>query len=128
MCSSDLGLLALSVLFAGSAVIGLLIWNAFPMHMRGAERTFTDTMHLILATNPFVLLTLIVAIGTFHGRFRAYSIATVVVMLVPALAAFSYADAIDSGQPTPWLGATERVAQYAYEAWQVVLGLTLLRK
>jgi hypothetical membrane protein len=118
---------ALAVMFAGSAVVGLLIWNVFPMHMRGADRSFTDTMHLILATNPFVLLSLVLAIAAFRGRLRVYSAATVGIMLVSAIAAFSYARALDSNQPTPWLGATERLAQYGYEAWQVVLAFMLLR-
>ncbi|GAA0851709.1 hypothetical protein GCM10009113_36300 [Marinobacter szutsaonensis] len=118
----------LALMFAGSAVVGLLIWNVFPMHMRGAERTFTDTMHLILATNPFVLLSLILAIAAFRGGLRIYSAVTVIIMLVPAIAAFSYAPALDLNQPTPWLGATERLAQYSYMAWQVVLAIVLLRK
>ncbi len=92
-------------MFAGSAVVGLVLWNAFPMRMRGAERSLTDTMHLILATNPFVLLSLVVAI-----------------------AAFSNAGALDMSQPTPWLGLTERVAQYSYEVWQVAVALALLKR
>jgi len=119
---------ALAVMFACSAVVGLLIWNAFPMHMRGAERSFTDTMHLVLATNPFVLFSLILAIAAFRGGLRVYSVATVVIMLLSAAAAFSYARALDLNQPTPWLGATERLAQYCYELWQVVLATVLLRK
>jgi hypothetical protein len=118
---------ALAVMFAGSAIVGLLLWNCFPMHMRGTERSFTDTMHLILATNPFVLSSLAVAIAAFHGRFRAFSVATVVLMLVPAVAALSYTEAVDLNQPTPWLGVTERFAQYGYQAWQAVLALVLLR-
>ena len=118
---------AVAVTFACSAVVGLLIWNVFPMHMRGAERSFTDTMHLILAANPFVLLSLVLAIGAFPGRFRVYSVATVVIMLVPAFAAFSYTRAVEMNQPTPWLGATERLAQYGYEVWQVVFAFVLLR-
>ncbi|HEY8259275.1 MAG TPA: DUF998 domain-containing protein [Gemmatimonadales bacterium] len=119
---------ALAVMFAGSAVVGLFLWNVFPMHMRGDQRSFTDTMHLILATNPFVLLSLALAIAAFPGRLRFYSAATLVIMLVPAGAAFSYARALEMNQPTPWLGATERLAQYAYQVWQVVLALALLRK
>jgi hypothetical protein len=52
-----LGLMAL--MFAGSATVGLALWIFFPMHMRSAKRTFTDTMHLILASNPFVWITLV---------------------------------------------------------------------
>ena len=119
---------ALALMFAGSAVVGLLLWNVFPMHMRGAERSFTDTMHLILATNPFVLLSLVLAIAAFPGRLRVYSVVTVVIMLVPAIAAFSYARALEMNQPTPWLGATERLAQYGYDVWQVALAFVLLRE
>jgi len=117
----------LAVMFAGSAVVGLLIWNVFPMHMRGAPQSFTDTMHLILATNPFVLLSLVLAIAAFPGRLRVYSAATVAIMLIPAIAAFSDARALAMGLPTPWLGATERLAQYGYEVWQVTLSVVLLR-
>jgi hypothetical protein len=117
----------LAVMFAGSAVIGLLLWNLFPMHMRGAEPSFTDTMHLVLASNPFVLLSLAVAIAAFRGSFRTYSVVTVVLMLVPAVAAFSHAGALGMNEPTPWLGVTERAAQYAYQAWQTVLALMLSR-
>ena len=49
----------MALMFAGSALVALVLWN-FPMHMRGAERTFTDTMHLILASNPFVWVTLVI--------------------------------------------------------------------
>jgi len=118
---------ALALMFAGSAVIGLLLWNVFPMHMRGAERSFTDTMHLILAANPFVLLSLVFAIAAFRGRLRVYSAATAMIMLVSAVAAFSYAQALNMNQPTPWLGATERIAQYSYQVWQVVLAIVFLR-
>lgn len=96
------------------------------MHMRGAERSITDTMHLILATNPFVLLSLILASAAFRRGLRRYSVATMVVLVVPAIAAFSDVHALDMNQPTPWLGATERLAQYAYQAWQAVLALVLL--
>jgi len=118
---------ALALMFAGSAVVGLLIWNVFPMHMRGAQRSFTDTMHLILAANPFVLLSLVLATVAFRGRLRVYSAATVAIMLVPAAAAFSYARALDMNQPTPWLGATERLAQYGYQLWLVVLAFALVK-
>lgn len=119
---------ALAAMFAGSAIVALFIWNVFPMHMRGAERSFTDTMHLILASNPFVPLSIVLAIAAFGGRLRVFSVVTVVIMLVSGVTAFSYAEALDVNQPTPWLGATERLAQYVYEVWQVMLALVLMRK
>lgn len=118
---------ALALAFAGSALIGLLIWNAFPMHMRGTERSFTDTMHLTLASNPFVLLSLAFAIAAIPGQFRVYSLVTVAAMVAFAIPAFGYAHAVDLNLPTPWLGVTERLSQYTYALWQVVLA-TLLRR
>lgn len=116
----------LALMFAGSALVALALWNLFPMHMRGAERTFTDKMHLILATNPFVLGTLVLAGFSIRGRFRLLSIATLSTILLLAVFGFHYAPAIDSGQPTPAMGISERLGQYIYEAWQIALALRLL--
>ena len=118
---------AMAVMFAVSAVNGLVLWNFFPMHMRGAERTFTDTMHLALAANPFVPLSLVLGAVAFKQWFRAYSVSTIVVMLSLASLSFSYAPALDANGPTPWLGLTERLAQWTYGGWQIVLAIVLLR-
>src|SRR5689334_2373489 len=45
----DRRLRLLAIMFAAGALEALVLWNFFPMHMRGAVRTATDTMHLILA-------------------------------------------------------------------------------
>ena len=117
----------MAVMFGGSVLIGLAIWNLFPMHMRGAEPSFTDTMHLILATNPFVLLSIAFGAAAFRGWFRLYTVATIAVLLLTAVFAFQYAPEVQANQPTPGLGLGERIAQYAYELWQVVLAVVLLR-
>lgn len=124
----NLAMRLLSLMFVGSAVVALSLWNFFPMHMRGEERNFTDEMHLILATNPFVLASLVVAGFIFHGRFRSVSIATLLAILLLGGFGFHYAPAIDSGQPTPGMGLSERLGQYAYGVWQVALGLLLLSR
>jgi hypothetical membrane protein len=118
----------MALIFTGSAMVAFVLWNFFPMHMRGAERTFTDTMHLILASNPFVWVTLVIGAIAFRNWFRWFSIAALTIVVLLALFAFHYAPALDAGQPTPGLGITERLAQYAYQAWQVGLALMLLRK
>jgi hypothetical membrane protein len=97
------------------------------MHIRGAERSFTDTMHLILATNPFVWVTLAIGLIAFRGGFRSASALAIVMVVLPALFAFRYAPALDAGQPTPGLGLSERIAQYSYQLWQIVLAIVLLR-
>lgn len=117
----------MAVMFGGSALVGIVLWTFFPMHMRGAEPGFTDTMHLILATNPFVLLTIAFGIAAFRGWFRLYTAAMIVLILLPAVFAFLYAPEVLANQPTPGLGLGERLAQYAYELWQAVLAIVLLR-
>lgn len=118
----------MAAMFAGSALVGVVLWNVFPMHMRGEAPAFTDTMHLILATNPFVLLSIVLAVAAFGGGFRVYTLTTIVVMLLPAVFAFQYAPEVQANLPTPGLGLAERVGQYAYALWQSVLAIVLLRR
>jgi len=115
----------LAVAFAFSALNALLLWNFFPMHMRGEPRSMTDTMHLVLAANPFVLLSLVCGAVALGGWFRAYTIATIIGIIALAIFSFSYAPAIDANGPTPWMGLTERIGQYSYGVWQILLAVTL---
>lgn len=118
----------LAIMLFADAVNSLVLWNVFPMHMRGAPLTFTDAMHGILAVNPFVLLTVVFGVAAFKGVFRAYSAVTTVVLLVPALLSFSSIAAFAAHQPTPGMGLAERVSQYGYELWQAMLAMVLLRQ
>ena len=67
---------AIPWMIVANAVDTLILWNLFPMYMRGAERTFTDTMHLVFAENPFIPATIVLAAIAFRRGFRLYSIAT----------------------------------------------------
>jgi hypothetical protein len=118
---------AMALMFSGSAIVGLLLWTFFPMHMRGSAHTFTDTMHLILAVNPFILLSLAAGVMSFGKGFGRYSIATIFVLFALAAPAFLYAPEVAANQPTPWLGIAERTAQYAFLLWQSTLVFLLLR-
>jgi hypothetical protein len=117
----------MALMVVGNAVNGLVLWNFFPMHMRGVEATFTDTMHVILAINPFILLTVGLGVAAFRNWFRFYSIGTILILLVPATLAFMYVPQVGANQPTPWLGLTERISIYGNLLWQAVLAIVLLR-
>lgn len=118
---------SLAIMICGNAINSLILWNFFPMHMRGVEATFTDTMHIILAINPFVLLSIVLGAAGFKKWFRFYSIVTIIVLFLPAVMSFSYVDLVAAGQPTPWLGFTERISQYGHQLWHIVLAMILLR-
>lgn len=113
-------------------VIGLLfgvVAAFFPMHMRGTELTLTDTMHKVLTVSA--LLVVLPAIGfgaaALGKRFRLYSIATFVILLVFGALAGLDAPRIDANVPTPWVGVTERISIYGYMLWMAVLAIALLR-
>ena len=118
----------MAVVIVASAVDGLILWNFFPMHMRGAEKTLTDTMHLVFAANPFVLLSLILGAVGSTKALRAYTIATIVFIFIPAVLGFGYAPQVAANEPTPWLGALERMGQYGYGVWQAVFATALLHR
>jgi len=120
-----LGIMALMIV--GNAIKTLVLWNFFPMHMRGVEPTFTDTMHIILAINPFVLLSLGFGVAAFRNWFRFYSIGTILMLVVLAFLGFSYVPQVAANQPTPWLGLTERISIYGHQLWHLVLAVVLLR-
>ena len=123
-----LRVLALMMIITG--VNGLVLWNFFPMHMRGAEMTFTDIMHLTLAGMGafFGVLTVGLGVAAFRNWFRFYSIGTILILIVPGILAFLYVPEVGGNQPTPWLGLTERISIYGNTVWQLVLAIVLLRE
>jgi hypothetical protein len=126
---SRIRLILASVMIAG-AVNGLLLWNFFPMHMRGDEITFTDTMHLIHAATGAMIGAVAIGIAAlaFGSRFRIYSIGTIVMMFVPTILTFLLAPQVAANESTPWTGLWERTAFAVYWQWQIVLAIILLRE
>ncbi|MGE3388238.1 MAG: DUF998 domain-containing protein [Bdellovibrionales bacterium] len=116
----------MAVMMALNTVDALVLWNFFPMHMRGSQPTFTDMMHGLLAVDPFLLAVVVLGVVEFRGWFRAYTIATIIFTSVLAVIGFSYISAVIANQPTPWMGASERASQYVMNVWYAVLALMLL--
>ncbi len=119
---------ATAILMALNTIDALILWNFFPMHMRGVQPTFTDTVHGLLAIDPFLLAAMVLAAIASRGRFRVYTVATIVfstslvIMSVPLITAFM------ANQPTPWMGAMERAGQYATNLWYAVLASMLMER
>jgi len=107
-----------------------VLWWFFPMHQRGAEMTWTDVGHIVMSAASVVLILLFMGFGAFAlgKHFRAYSVVTLATFLITAAVTFSWAGRIAAGQPTPWLGAVERVMIYAYLIWIAVLAVALMRR
>lgn len=118
----------MAVMMALNVIDALVLWNVFPMHMRGVQPTFTDTMHGLLAIDPFLLAAVVLGAVAFRGWFRVYTVTTIVFTTGLAIISLSFVTAIIANQPTPWMGAAERASQYAMNLWYAVLAVVLLRK
>jgi len=100
-----------------------------PMHLRGAEFTLTDTMHIVWAMVTVLLMMLAIGFGAaaFDKRFRACSIATMVILVVFGALTGMDGPRIAANLPTPWVGVWERISIVAFLLWVVVLAFALLR-
>jgi hypothetical protein len=116
------------VLLIGLGIVDLVA-PFFPMHLRGAEGTLSDAMHIILTIVTVLLILLIIGFGaTADGKwFRFYSIATILILIVAGAWAFLDARRIAANLPTPWVGVRERINIYGYMLWMAVLASVLLR-
>lgn len=124
-CKNNYYMRILAIMILGNAVNCLILWNFFPMHMRSVQTTFTDTMHTILAINPFISVSILLGIIVYKNWFRYYSLVTVILLLISAVISFSYISPLLAHQPTPWLGFTERTSIYAHQLWHAVLSVML---
>ena len=120
-----------ALLFAYGA-LGL-VWPFAPMHLREAlaagGSTLSDTMHIVLASVTVLLMLLAIGFGAaaFGKRFRLYSLATLVILVVFGALTFLEAPLVAANLPTPWLGVWERINLGVFLLWVVVLAVALLR-
>jgi hypothetical protein len=106
------------------------LWLLFPMNMRGAIGSTSDTMHLIMAgvTVPLMMLFIGFGSGAKGRRFRLYSILTILAMLVFGAWTGTQASRVAAQLPTPGLGIIERVSVYLPMIWIIVLASIFLQK
>jgi hypothetical protein len=105
-----------------------------PMHQRevlaAGGKTMTDTMHIIFTAVTAFVMMLAMGFGAaaFGRRFRYYSIATILVLLVFGGLTSLQAPELEANLPTPWMGVWERVNIYATMLWLFVLAILMLRR
>ena len=104
-------------------------WPLAPMHLRGEGFTLTDTVHVVLAVVTVLLMMLAIGYGTaaFGKRFRLYSIATLVILVLFGALTFLDGPQVAANLPTPWAGVWQRINIGAFLLWVVVLAIVLLR-
>ena len=112
------------------AIIGFTGPLFFEMNQRGAGGTGSDLSHIVLTAALVLLLLLAVGFGAnaLGKRFRAYSLATLLIVIVFGAVSALFGARLAAGQPTPGFGIIERVHVYAFLLWVAVFALALLRR
>jgi hypothetical protein len=111
------------------ALTGVFLSAATRETLEAGEETWRNNLHLPGTAVSVLCILLAIGFGsTLLGRrFRYYSYATILAILVFGLWAGLQAGRVEANQPTPWLGIVERGNVYAIMLWVAVLAIGLLR-
>ena len=116
----------------GALIIVQAIFGVFwpPMHIRGAQFSLTDTLHIVFTfiTVPMMIAAIVSSAFVFGNRFRIYAIGTLVVLVAFGILTGLDGPNIAADRPTPFVGIWERISIGAFMLWVVVLTLRLLRE
>jgi len=120
-------------LLVGYAVIGavggVFLSAATRETLEEGKETWRNNLHI--PATAVMILCVLLAIGfgsTLLGRrFRYFSYATILAILVFGVLAGLQVGQVAANQPTPWLGIVERGNVYAIMLWMAVLAMGLLR-
>lgn len=109
-------------------VLGCFGVPLFPMHVREADETLTDTLHVVQLAVAGPLLLVIIGFGAaaFGWWFRLYAAATVLMAIVFGAWAGTYGPEVADDLATPWVGLIERISVYAYQLWIGAFAIALL--
>ena len=117
---------ALMIVYAFLSLVTPLL---FQMDMRGAEITPRGSLHPPMTAVMSLFILLSIGFGAFlSGKlFRLYSFTTIIILVVFGALTASQAPYLATGQPTPWMGLTERVNIYFTMIWFLLLSISLIR-
>ena len=121
-----------AALLVGYAVLGAVggVYLSAPTRevLEAGEETWRNRMHLPGTAVSVLCILLAIGFGsTLLGRrFRYYSYATILAILVFGVLTSLQVDQMAANQPTPWMGLEERGNVYAIMLWVAVLAIGLL--
>jgi hypothetical protein len=113
------------------AITGWVTGVFFPMPMREAMAAGEGSIMHPLGTAVSVLCFLLsmgFGAAALGKRFRLYSLATILVIIVFGVWTSMLVPQMEAGLPTPWMGFLERVNILGIMQWVAVLAVSLLRK
>lgn len=119
------------VMMIATGVLGLF-WP--PMHLRevlaAGGGTLTDGLHIVwmIVSGLLMLVAMGFSATVFGMRFRLYSIATIVLMVVFGALTSVEAPQMEANLATPWIGVWERLNIAVWMLWIAVLAIASLRR
>jgi hypothetical protein len=111
------------------AVTGMFLSAPTREVLEAGEETWRSTLHLPGTAVSVLCILLAIGFGStlLSRRFRNFSYATILAILVFGVLAGIQIGQMEAGEPTPWLGIVERGNVYAIMLWVSVLAIGLLR-
>jgi hypothetical protein len=122
-----------AAMLLGYALTGMVTGVFFPMKTREAlaagEGSLRNAMHPpgTIVMSLFIVLAMAFGSTLLGRRFRYYTHATIVTLVVFGILASLQAGQMVANEPTPWMGIEERINIYATMLWVAVLAIALLR-
>jgi hypothetical membrane protein len=120
-------------LLVGYALTGVVAGVFFPMDRREVLATGERTLHNAIhgpgtaVSSLFIVLAMVFGSTLLGRRFRYYSYATIITVVVFGVLTSLQIGQMEANQPTPWMGITERISIYGIMLWVAVLTIGLLR-
>jgi hypothetical protein len=117
----------------GYAATSMVTGVIFPMDRREVLATGERTLHNAIHGPGTAVMSLLTVLAMAFGsrllgrRFRYYTYATIVTLVVFGVLTSLQIGQLEAGQPTPWMGIEERINIYPTMLWVAVLAIGLLR-
>ncbi|HSD15338.1 MAG TPA: DUF998 domain-containing protein [Flavobacterium sp.] len=117
-------------------IIGYSILNLYwpPMHTREAiaagAKSLTDTLHIVWTIATVFLFICMMGFGAAASgkKFRIYTIISIGLLLLFGILTGMGSSNLEANLPTPMMGLWERINQYIFFIWVILLSLQLIKK
>jgi hypothetical protein len=111
------------------AVTGVFLSAATREVLEAGKETWRNNLHIPATALSVLCVLLAIGFGStlLSRRFRYFSYATILAIVVFGVWAGLQIGQMEENEPTPWMGIVERGNVYAIMLWVVVLAIGLLR-
>lgn len=117
-------------------IIGYSILNLYwpPMHMREAiaagAKSLSDTLHITWTIVTLLLFICTMGLGAaaLGKKFRIYTVISIALMMTFGILTSVDAPNLEANLPTPMMGLWERISQYIFFLWVIILSMQLIKK